>query len=42
VKLYRYEGVAELEHKMFLSYGVRCIDKHFGKHTSTDKLIIAA
>lgn len=39
-KPYRYEGIAELERMMFLSYGGKRLDKLLDKHTSKDKLII--
>ena len=40
-KPYRYEGIAELWHMMFLSYGGKRLDNLLGKLTSTDQLLIA-
>lgn len=40
-KPYRYEGIAELEHMIFLSYGGMRLDKLLDELTSKDKLFIA-
>ncbi|KAF3031373.1 hypothetical protein E8E12_001140 [Didymella heteroderae] len=40
-KPYRYEGIAELQCMMFLSYGGKRLDKLLDKRTSKDKLLIA-
>lgn len=40
-KLYCYEGIAELEHMMFLSYGGKRLDKLPGNLTTKDKPLIS-
>ncbi|KAF3029606.1 hypothetical protein E8E12_000161 [Didymella heteroderae] len=40
-KPYRYEGIADLERMMFLSYGGKRLDKLLDDLTGTDKLLIA-
>lgn len=40
-KPYRYEGIADLECMMFLSYGGKRLDELLNELTSKDKLLLA-